>query len=409
MSELLENRMQQPASASGDDDEIHLLDLLIVLARHKKLVIGMPIATGLIAMAISLIMTPIFTSTAKIMPPQQQGSGLAAAMLGQLGGLAGAAGSIAGLKNPGDLYVGMLESRTIADNLIAKYKLNERYESDTIDDARKALDDHSEIESGKKDGLISIAVSDEDPKFAAELANAYVEELTKLNQTMTISDASMRRLFFERQLKGAKDQLTDAEVALRKTQEKTGMIQPDGQVQAIITSLAQLKASIAAKEVQIKAMRTFAATQNPELLRAQEELNGLQAQLSKLERSQPGKGGDFMVPTGSLPEVGVEYVRRLRDVKYYETLFEMLAKQYELARVDEARDSSVIQVLDKAVPAERRTKPKRALITLIGLVTGAMLGILLAFARESYIQSRNDPMNRSKWQEFAGALSRHRA
>lgn len=407
MSEQSENKM--PQQIAVESDEIHLLDLLIVLARHKKLVIGLPIATGLIAIVVSLVMTPVYTSTVKIMPPQQQqGSGLAAAMLGQLGGLAGAVGSVAGLKNPNDLYVGMLGSRTVADSLISRFKLKDRYEAETMDDARLALDKVSDIASGKKDGLISISVEDKDPKFAAELANAYVDEMMKLTQTMAVSDASMRRLFFEKQLKEAKEQLADAEVALRKTQEKTGMIEPDGQVQAIIASIAQLKATIAAKEVQIKAMRTFATTQNPDLLRAQEELHGLQAQLAKLEKNQPGKESDFMVPTGSLPEVGVEYVRRLRDVKYYETLFEMLAKQYELAKIDEARDSSVIQVLDKAVPAERRTKPKRTEITLFGFMIGGALGILFAFIQEVYIRSRHDPESSIRWKELSAMLTMRR-
>ena len=410
MSEKLEKRMQQYSPAAQEDsDEIHLLDLLIVLARHKKLVIGMPIVTGLIAMAISLMMTPIFTSTAKIMPPQQQqGSGLAAAMLGQLGGLAGAAGGIAGLKNPNDLYVGMLKSRTVADNLIARFKLKERYESVTMDDARSALDAATDIDNGKKDGLISISVNDKDPSFAAELANAYVDELARLNQTIAVSDAAKRRLFFEKQLTDAKDRLADAEAALRKTQEKTGMIQPEGQVQAIISGIAQLKATIAAKEVQLKAMRTFATSQNPDLLRAQEELHGLQAQLAKLEKNQPTQDGDFMVPTGKLPAVGVEYVRSLRNMKYYETLFEMLAKQYELAKIDEARESAVIQVLDKAIPAARKSKPKRASIILLGLAGGAMLGALMAFMREAYIRSRHDPANSDRWNKLS-ALSRWRA
>lgn len=409
MSELLENRIQQQVSADEDDNEIHLLDLLIVLARHKKLVLGMPVLIGSLAMVVSLLITPIFTSTVKIMPPQQQNSGAAAALLGQLGGFAGIAGNMAGLKNPGDLYVGMLGSRTITDRLIERFKLQERYESKTIDDARLEFADAVDIGSGKKDGLIEISVSDEDPKFAAELANAFVEELTKLTQTLAVTEASQRRLFFEQQLKEAKDQLANAEVALRRTQEKTGLIQPDGQVQAIISSIAQLKATIAAKEVQLKAMRTFATAQNPDLLRTQEELRGLQVQLAKLEKNQPAKEGDFMVPTGNVPEAGVEYVRSLRNVKYYETLFEMLAKQYELARIDESKDSSVIQVLDKAVPAEKKTKPKRALITLIGILGGGMLGVLLAFLKEAYLRSRTNPDDSARWSELSSALSRRRA
>lgn len=391
-----------------EDEEIQLLDLLIVLARHKKLVIGMPIICSFIALTISLSMTPIFTSTVKIMPPQQQGSGLAAAMLGQLGGLAGAAGGIAGLKNPNDLYVGILESRTIADNLIKRFNLKQRYGAETTDGTRAVLNKISEINNSKKDGLISISVDDKDPQFAADLANAYIEELTKLTQTMAVSDASKRRLFFEKQLKDAKDQLAEAEVGLRKTQEKTGMIQPDGQVQAIISSIAQLKGAIAAKEVQLKAMRTYATVQNPDVQRSQEELSALQEQLAKLERNHGSKDGDFMVPTGKLPEVGIEYVRRFRDVKYYETLFEMLAKQYELARVDESRDASMIQILDKAVAAEHKSKPKRALITLTGMIAGGLIGIFAAFILEAYTRSRKNPSNQLRWNELIMALSGRR-
>lgn len=364
-----------------DDQEISLIDLLVALAHHKKLVFGLPVLMGMIGVAVSLLLTPMFSSTVRIMPPQQQQSA-AAAMLGQLGGLAGAAGGLAGLKTPADLYVGILGSRTIADNLINSFGLKERYQSKTMDDARKSLAKATQISSGKKDGLISVAVEDEDPAFAARLANAYVAELIKLTQTMAITEASQRRMFFEAQLKDAKEQLTNAELALRKTQESTGLIQPDGQVQAILTSIAQLRGNIAAKEVQLNAMRTFAAPQNPELLRAQEELRSLQAQLASMEKKRPSRDGDFAVPIGRIPEAGIEYVRSLRDVKYYETMFEMMAKQFELAKVDESREAALIQVLDEAVPAERKSKPKRALIVVTLSIAGAVLGMLAALVFE---------------------------
>lgn len=399
MLQQMENNERRNDLSDDDQDEIHLLDILIVLARYKKLVFGMPILFGGITLAISLLMTPKFTSTATVMPPQQQSSGMSA-VLGQLGGLAGAVGGIAGIKNSGDLYVGMLGSRTVADSLISRFKLQDRYEKQVIDDVRRELSANSQIASGKKDGLISISVTDKDPKFAAELANAYVEELTKLTQTMAISEASQRRLFFERQLKETKEQLANAEVALRTTQEKTGMIQPEGQVQAIIASIAQLRGTIAAKEVQLNAMRTFATGQNPELLRTQEELKGLKAQLQKLEKDQPNKDSDFMVPTGKIPEAGVEYVRKLRDVKYYETMFELLAKQYELARIDESKDSSMIQVLDKAVPTEKKSKPKRATIIGVGILAGVFFGMLLAFICEAYRRSRHNAQSSTRWQEL---------
>ena len=384
--------------------EVHLLDLFIALARHKKLVIFTPIVTGALALVVSLYMTPIFSSTAKIMPPQQQQSTGVTAMLGQLGGLAGAAGGIAGLKNPNDLYVGLLESRTISDNLITRLKLKDYYQRKTMDETRQVLANNVDIESGKKDGLISIKVTDEQPQFAADLANAYVDELAKLTETLAISEASQRRLFFEKQLEETKKQLEDAEVALKATQEKTGIILPDGQIQAIIGGIAQLKGMVAAKEVQLNSMRTFAASQNPDLLRTQEELRGMQAQLAKLEKDRPSSKGDFMVPLGKIPEAGVEYVRSLRNVKYYETIFEMLAKQYELAKIDEAKQSSLIQLLDKAVPAERKSKPRRAFITLAGIFGGFVLGVSIAFACALYDASRKNPANSARWNKLSMAL-----
>jgi tyrosine-protein kinase Etk/Wzc len=402
MAEQMGSKLPQKDDAS-EDDEIHLLDLLIVLAQHKKLVIGAPIVVGALALAVSLLMTPIFTSTAKIMPPQQQQSSGVAAMLGQLGGLAGAAGGLAGIKSPNDLYVGLLESRTVADNLIRRFKLKERYEQETMDGTRKALAGISVITSDKKNGFILISANDKDPQFAADLANAYADELAKLTATMALTEASQRRLFFENQLKETKDQLANAEFAFRTTQEKTGMIQPEAQVQAIIANAAQLKGTIASKEVQLNAMRTFAAGQNPDLLRTQEELRGLQAQLAKLKKVQPSIESDFMVPTGSIPAVGVEYVRSIRNVKYYETIFELLAKQFELAKIDEAKDSSTIQMLDKAIPAERKSEPKRALIVLTGVIGGAVLGVILSFMHAAYSGSRRNSESNHRWQQLSMA------
>lgn len=392
MSENEKPAVEQPSPT----DEIDMLDVLIVLARQKKWIAGCTIGIGSVALVTSLVMTPVFTSTAKIMPPQQQSSGLAA-MMGQLGALAGVAGGIAGLKNPNDLYVGMLQSQTVADNLIKRFKLSERYETATLVDTRKNLEDISTINSGK-DGLISVSVDDKDPQFAAELANAYVDELIKLTQTLAVSDGSQRRLFYEKQLQNTKDKLSLAEIALKQTQEKTGMLQPDGQVQAIISNVAQLNATIASKEVELAAMRSFATEQNPDYIRTQQEIQGLKAQMTKLEQGQP-EAGDFMVPTGKVPQTGLEYIRKLRDVKYYETMFELLAKQYELAKIDEARDSSTIQVLDKATPPDRKSKPKRVLIVIAGIMAGLFLGGLSAILKDSMRR------NAGKWKKVKAALA----
>ena len=388
MSEQLEKNTTQHTAVTGTT-ETHITDILIPLARQKKIVIAMPILLACLALAVGLMIKPSFESRAIILPPQQQTSSVAS-MLGQLGGLAGAAGGLSSaLKNPNDLYVGMLESRTIADNLIQRFKLKERYEVETIDEARLKLQSKRAFLNGK-DGLIGISVEDHDPKFSADLANAYVAELAQLTKGLAITEASRRRLFFEKQLGKAKNDLANAEIAMKKMQQTTGMLQLEGQVKGIIANEAQLQGLIAAKEVQLQSMRSFSTPNNPEYVRLQDEARALNTQLAKLQKGQL-KDGDLMVPSGTIPEVGLEYIRSVRDVKYYETIFELLAKQFELAKIDEARDSSTIQQLDIAVPAEKKLKPKLSVLVIGGILGGAVLGVLLALLRDSYLHPSNDP------------------
>ena len=368
------------------EDEISLLDLLIVLAKHKKLVLGLPFAVAVLAAGVSLLMPNVYTATARILPPQQSQS-TAAAMLGQLGALAGAAGSSLGIKNPNDLYVGMLKSRSVADSLIARYKLKDRYDAETQDDARKRLGEVTSVSAGK-DGIIAIEVDDEDPKFAADLANAYVDELHRLNRTLAVTEAAQRRLFFERQLQQTKDSLTRAEVELKNVQQATGVVQLDAQGRAAIEAVAALRARIAAKEVELAAVRTFATEQNPDFQRLTQELAGLRGQLARFER---GGEASALPSADRLPEAGLDYVRRQREVNYQEKLFELLARQFETAKLDEARNASLIQVLDQAVPPERKSKPRRALIVILSALAAGFLAVILAFLRDARERALQDP------------------
>lgn len=377
MSEQLVNKAVRTSEA---DEDINLLDLLIVLAKHKKRIIGTSFIVAVLAAGASLVMPNIYVADTKILPPQQAQSS-ATAILGQLGALGGLAGNSLGIKNPTDIYVGMLGSRTIGDRLIDRFDLAKVYETKLHSDTLKVLAGATSIATGK-DGLISIQVEDENPKLAAAVANAYVEELQKLMLTMAVTDAAQRRAFFEKQLQQAKQNLSDAEVALKKVQEKTGLIRLEGQAEAIISTAANIKAQIASKEVELGAMQTFATAKNPDYIRIQQELSGLRAQLTKVETGSNKGNGDIAVATKQVPEVGLEYVRRVRDVKYNEAIFEVLAKQFEIAKIDEAKDSATIQVLDKAVEPDRKSKPKRAAMVLLAAVISGFLAICWAFAKE---------------------------
>lgn len=380
---------QERAGRAGEE-EVNLIDLLIVLAKHKEMIVAIAAAGAIGSLIVSLLLPNVYTGYARIIPPQQSQS-TAAMLLGQLGGIASLAGASLGVKNPADLYAGMLESRTVADAIIHRFDLQAVYEEETMVKAREALAARASIAVGK-DGLITVAFDDEDPERAAAVANAYVEELTKLTQSLAVTEAAQRRLFFEQQLRQAKEDLATAEVALQQTQEKTGLIKLDDQGRAIIEAVATLRAQITAKEVELNSMRAYATELNPDYTRAQQQLAGLRRELGKLEGPQTSRDGTILLATGAIPEAGLEYLRKFRDVKYHEAMFEVLAKQFEAAKIDEANDAALVQVVDAAVPPDRKSKPKRALIVVVASVLAGFVGAGLAFVLETGHRARNDPL-----------------
>ena len=391
-----ENFLETPASQSPPaDDEVSLLDLLIVLAKHKRIVLGIPLAAAIAAAIISLLLPNIYTGTTRLLPPQQSASA-ASALLSQLGGvlggLTGAAGGTLG-RNPNDLYVGMLKSRTVADNLIARFELDKVYDQSLQSGVRSTLQGNTTIVAGR-DGIIVVEVDDRDPKRAAELANAYVDELMKLTRVLAVTEASQRRLFFERQLLQVKDNLAAAELAARQGLQKGGLAQVDAQGRSMIAVTARLRAEMSAKEVQLGAMRTFAAEGNPELQRTQQELEALRRELARVEGSSPiaavGKGD-------AKGNTGLDNLGRLRDLKYHEFLYELLAKQFELAKIDEAKDATIIQVMDKAIEPDRKSRPKRALIVFLTALAALFIAIPWAFIREAAARSRAVPGQASRF------------
>jgi len=396
---------QQTTEANAD---ISLLDLLIVLALHGRDLLAGTVAAAALAAVVSFFLPNRFTATTIILPPQQNTSS-AVALLGQLGSanpLASLAGSGLGLKNPNDLQVAMLKSRTVEDAMIDRFNLMALYREVRRSDARNAFEKVTDIENGPKDGLIRISVTDKDPSRAAEMANAYVDEYKKLSATIAVTEASQRRLFFEQQLVQAKENLADAEEALKRTQQKTGLIQLDGQARAVIESVAQLRGQVAAKQVQIRAMHQFAAEQNPDLQLAEQELAGLRSELARMGSGSGGSSGDLLMPKGSVPEAGLDYVRKLRDMKYNETIFELLAKQFEIAKIDEARQGSVVQLVDKAIAPDKKSFPNRVLIVACSTIAGLALAIFWVLFSEALRFARKDPRHREQLNALARSLGR---
>jgi uncharacterized protein involved in exopolysaccharide biosynthesis len=375
-----------------DDDEISLLDLLQVVADNLRLLVLGPLVAGLLALAYSFTLTPTFTATTKFMPPQQQQSGAAAMLagLGALGGLAGAAG----IKSPADQYVAFLKSRSLQDALVDRFKLLERYETKFREDARTVLGESVQIAIGK-DGLITIDASDKDPAFAAQMATAHVEELDRLLNRLAVTEAQQRRLFFEKQLAIAKDNLVKSEQALAATGVSSSVLKSTG---AAVAAVAQLKAQIVGQEIKLASMRGYLTESAPDFKQAQTELAALRAQFARAEKAEPATTG---ASSGDS-----DYIAKFRNFKYHETLFELFTKQYEMARLDESREGAVIQVLDAAQPPERKAKPQKAQIAKQTTLAVGFALLIFVFIRQALRVASRRPESTEKLSRLRHTLGR---
>jgi tyrosine-protein kinase Etk/Wzc len=385
-SETLTN----PSRYSGNEEHRYLRMLLILLRNRKRIGI-ITLASFVLGTIVALSLKVNFTATAAILPPQAPQSS-ASALMGQLGSLAGLGAGGAGslLKNPADIYVAMLQSRTIGDHIINQFQLVSLWKVKKWEDARKTLKQHADFEAAK-DGLIIITVKDPSPKLASDMANAFVDELYRMNAILAVTEAGQRRIFFDQQVLEEKNALATAEEDLRKTQEKTGLIELPGQSAMAIRTIAETGAELRSREVELQAMRAYATDQNPDLSKLQSQIDTLRRQLSTMENDQKGMlPGDTQVPAGRVPEQGLEYVRKLREVKYHQTLFDLLSRQFEAARIDEAKSAPVIQVVDHAVPPDRKSGPPRMLIMLGFGFIGFCLACLWVFWWHSLLVIRQD-------------------
>lgn len=377
-----------PAPAA---EVIDALDLLAVLGRRRRRLALWPLVAALLAAGLALVLPETYTGVVRVMPPQQQPQAGSAALLSQLGGLAGAAGGALGLKSPADLYLGLLRSEAVAGGLVERFGLKEAYGARFEVDARRELAGRTRLEA-EKSGLLVIEVEADTPARAAALANGYVEELQRLLGSLAVSEASQRRLFFERQLGQSKAALGEAEAALRRAIEAGGLVSVEAQGRGAVETVARLRAQLSAKEIQLGAMRAYATSAHPDVRRGEQELQSMRAELLRLESG----AGEAAPKGGASGGSGVANLGLVREVKYQEVLFELMARQYELARVDESKEAPLLQVVDPARPPEKRTRPKRTLLVLSALVAGLLAAVVVTFAEDALASAAADPARREK-------------
>jgi tyrosine-protein kinase Etk/Wzc len=378
-----ENMPQSDNKVNADqneDEEISLLDLLLVVVENLRLLVLGPLAVGLAALGISFMIPPTYTAKTQFLPPQQQQSSASALVqalgVGAIGGLSAGLG----IKNPADQYIAFLKSQSIQDAMVDRFDLLKRYDTKFRVDARKALLENTKITSGK-DGIIALEIADKDPKVAADMANAYVDELRRMMNRLALTEAQLRRSFFEKKLKEAKENLSLAEELLRGTGVSSGVLKtsPGSAVEVV----ARLKAGVTVQEIKVASMRGYLADTSPEFVQAMKELTVLKAQLTNAEKSDTASGDGL-------------YVSRYREFKYQETLYELFAKQYELARVDESREGAAVQVVDNALPPEKKSKPQKAQIATIAALASGFVFLLFVFLRKAYFHAADTKENAEK-------------
>jgi uncharacterized protein involved in exopolysaccharide biosynthesis len=396
-----------PPIRKDQESSVDILEVALVLAKSWRRIAVATLMAFLLGILVALWLKPVYTGKAIILPPQQQQSSVAALLgsaLGSLTSLGGGGGGTGLLKNSTDMYIGILKSDTIADQLIDEFHLRQIYGLKTLEDTRKALARHVDFES-QKDGLIHISVTDNNAQRASALANGYIDALYRMNSTLAITEASQRRLFFGQQIDEEKVALNKAEDELAATQLKTGIIQMNGQAAVIISTIAQVQARIANNQVLLKGMLTSATEQNPDVQRLHEEVAALQTQLRELQNNQKKlPPGDIEVPAGRVPAQALEYERKLRDVKYHEAFFELLSKQYEAARIDEAKSAPIIQVVDRAFPPDKKSGPPRTLIVLAFAFAGFIFACACCVAVRTFARVKENPENSAKLQQIGANL-----
>ena len=363
------------ALAQADYEEelgMSLSEMWVALRERAKLLILAPLLVGAGAAGITGLIEPTFTATTTFLPPQQSQSQVgAASLLTSLGPLAGLAGGGAGVGVSADRYVGLMKSVTFSDRIVEHAKLIDVYESKFKVDARNDLADRVNITVGKKDGMISVAVDDKSPQRAADIANRYVIELRAMTQSLAVTESQQRRVFFEQQLTLSRDRLVMAQQALQASGFDAGALKAEPRAAA--DAYARLKAEAMTAEVRLQTLRNSLADGAPEVSRQQSELAALRSQLSRLEQATSSAGGP-------------DYIGKYREFKYQETLFELYARQFEIARADESREGTLIQVVDPATPPERKSKPKRLLTILLSVGTTFILIVVFVLARRTVRQ-----------------------
>jgi uncharacterized protein involved in exopolysaccharide biosynthesis len=386
--------------------EFNPLDVVILILKRFRLIMSITMGVALLTAALSLTMPRIYEATTRVLSGGRESP--TATLLSRISGAGSGFADLmmAGMGGTPDLFIAIMQGRTVLDAVIDRFHLVPPGPDPIREPARKRLLGAVKFDVDKKSGIVLIKVRNRDPQKAMDLANAFAEELSNRILGLAVTNAGKKRTFFEQQLHIAHVALADAEAAMSSFQESTGAVKFEEQSKAVLEGIARLQARVVAKEIELKVMKTYATTQNRDVRRVEEELKGLQEQLQKMEGG--ASVSDGIIPTDQMPALGAEYVRKLREFRYQEALYEILLKQYETARLAEAQDSALVQVVDTAAMPEIAVAPRRRAMVEGATAVSFIFAVLLAFSLEKIKEVDLSPENRERMEQIRSVFSRWR-
>ena len=385
--------VQPPRNYEDDEAEIDLFDLFGAVWKKKWFIFFITFLCGCLALAYAFWLPFIYKAESRIMPASASsggGGGRLAGLVQQYGGLASMMGiSIpSGAGGDGSVMIDIMKSNSVVDAIIDKFNLMEELEQEYRSFARKAVLKNLEVETDTKgSGIITVAYSDEDPQKAADIVNSFVEELQKKMQEISFSTAKQNRAFIERQFAETQQELTEAEEAMMRYQQASGVVAMTEQYKTLFDAIKDLSTQIAAKNVEVSSLKSYTRADNPRLKLAQSQLAAMEKELKRLEAEQLRidpqsrvrvRSGDVKMSAADIPELSLEYRRYDRALRVATAKYEIMYSQYESARMNEASDLSTIVVIDQALPPDYKDKPKRGRIAIIGAFLGGFLSTCYA-------------------------------
>lgn len=370
---------------------IDLLGVLGAFLNRWPYIAAMGAGGGLVALAIAFSLTPRFASKAVFLPPTEHVSSTDNPFA-------------ALLKTPSTaVYNGLLLSDTVLGDVVEHSNLQTVFKAKDAQAARVALRQITTVSSDSS-GFVTIEVVNKNPKLAQEIASNFLAALARLNDRMSISAAAQQRRLYQAQLQHEKDELENAEVELEKAQEASGVVLPQSQTQAGLQAIDTLRAEIRAQQVRLTGLLQAETNQAPEVVRVRSQIEALQAQLHRLETGTQGAAGGELTASKA-PIVNLEFVRLEREVKYHQTLFDVMAKQYENARLEETSSAPGVQVVDYPEVPIRKSWPPRAVFTLVGVIAGIFFALVAIFAKNRLEILGQDPERSAALRDFRHAIS----